>query len=238
MFRFRSTTSVTESRRHCAPGQPSRWLKALAIGAATLAATFAADAATSVSLGARMGDKAVLVINGRPRAMAVGGSEQGVRLLSLGSDSAQVEVDGQRITLRMGATPIDLSGEPSPGGGTRVVLSMGSGGHFGGAGSINGKPVNFMIDTGATLVAMSQGEADRIGLRYQNAPRGLVQTANGMVPVHSVRLASLRIGDVLVRDVEAVVMPASMRQVLLGNSFLTRFQMRRDNTTMTLDKIP
>lgn len=233
MCRCRSTTSATDA------GRPrSALLRSAAVALLAMCAALAAHAATSVSLGARMGDRALLVINGKSRAVAVGGTEQGVRLLSLGADSAVVEVDGQRVTLRMGATPIDLSGEPSPGGGSRIVLSMGSGGHFRSAGSINGKPVEFMIDTGATLVAMSQGQADRIGLRYQDAPRGLVQTANGLVPVHSVRLASLRIGDVLVRDIDAVVMPAGMPQVLLGNSFLSRFQMRRDNTTMTLDKKP
>ena len=236
MFRCRSTTSVTDGRRGGIDCSAQGFMLALTVGVATLTAASATDAATGVSLGALMGDKALLVINGKSRAVAVGGAEQGVRLLSLGSDSAVVEVDGQRVTLRMGATPIDLGGEPTPGGGTRIVLSMGKGGHFSSEGSINGKPVQFMVDTGATLVAMSQSEADRIGLRYRDAPRGMVQTANGMVPVHSVRLASLRIGDVLVRDVDAVVMPADRRQILLGNSLLSRFQMRRDNTTMTLDK--
>lgn len=233
MCRCRSTISATDAAR------VRDWLAAGAVSLALgLCCTGTVLAATSVALGARMGDRALLVINGKSRAVALGATLEGVRLVSLGADSALIEVDGQRVTLRMGATPIDLSGEPSPGGGSRIVLNMGSGGHFRSAGSINGKPVEFMIDTGATLVAMSQGQADRIGLRYQDAPRGLVQTANGLVPVHSVRLASLRIGDVLVRDVDAVVMPAGMPQVLLGNSFLSRFQMRRDNTTMTLDKKP
>lgn len=200
--------------------------------------TLAAQAATSVSLGARMGDKALLIINGKSRAVPVGATAQGVKLISLSSDAAVIEVDGQRVTLRMGGTPIDLSGEPAPGGGSRIVLSMGSGGHFRSAGSINGKPVMFMVDTGATQIAMSQSEADRIGLRYRDGPRGMVQTANGAVPVHSVRLGSVTIGDVRIYEVDAVVMPAQMNQVLLGNSFLSRFQMRRDNSTMTLDKKP
>lgn len=191
-----------------------------------------------VSYSGRMGPKALLIINGTPRAVAVGASEQGVKLLSLNDDTALVEVDGQRLPLRIGGNPVDLSGAPSAGGGTRLVLPMGPGGHFSSAGSINGRSVMFMVDTGASVVALSQAEAERIGLDYRKAPRGMVQTANGAVPVHSVRLNSVRVGDVLVYDVPAVVMPAQMPQVLLGNSFLGRFQMKRDNDTMTLEKRP
>lgn len=216
-----------------------RMLLAAAIGLAALAHPALLQAqAHKVSYSGRMGPKALLIINGTPRAVAVGTSEQGVKLLSLGDDTALVEVDGQRQSLRIGGNPVDLSGTPSAGGGTRLVLPMGPGGHFSSAGSINGRPVMFMVDTGASVVALSQSEAERIGLDYRKAPRGLVQTANGAVPVHSVRLASVRVGDVLVYDVPAVVMPAQMPQVLLGNSFLSRFQMKRDNDTMTLEKRP
>lgn len=194
--------------------------------------------AHAVSLSGRMGGKALLVINGTPRAVGVGATEQGVRLLSLADDQAVVEVEGRRLVLRLGGNPVDLSGAPSPGGGTRIVLPMGPGGHFSSAGSINGRPVVFLVDTGASLVSIGQSEADRIGLDYRAGPRGMVQTANGAVPVHGVRLATLRIGDVQVYDVQAVVLPAQMPQVLLGNSFLGRFQMRRDHDTMTLDKRP
>ena len=191
-----------------------------------------------VSLSGRMGAKALLVINGSPRAVAIGATEQGVRLLSLTDERAVVEVEGRRLELRLGGNPVDLSGAPSAGTGSRIVLPMGPGGHFSSAGSINGRQVVFMVDTGASLVSISQAEADRIGLDYRAGPRGMVQTANGAVPVHSVRLASLRIGDVQVYDVPAVVLPAQMPQVLLGNSFLGRFQIRRDNDTMTLEKRP
>lgn len=202
-----------------------------------LLAASSLHAATSVSLGARMGDKAVLVINGKSRAMSVGSNELGVRLLNLTSDGAVVEVDGQRVNLRLGGTPIDLGSDATPrSGGSKIVLSMGSGGHFTSSGSINGRPVQFMVDTGASVVSMSQAEAERIGLKYQKAPRAQVQTANGIVPVHMVRLGNVRVGDVLVYDVDAVVLPAQLQHVLLGNSFLSRFQMHRDNNTMTLEK--
>jgi aspartyl protease family protein len=223
-----------------------RAARKIAATAATLAlagclswpGTAAAQAATSVSLGGQFGSKALLVINGTPRSLAVGSTEGGVRLLSLGSNEAVVLVDGQRLLLRLGATQLNLGGEATQGIARKVVLPMGSGGHFMSQGSINGRPVQFMVDTGATVVALSQTEADRIGLNYKNSPRGLVSTANGSVPSHSVRLASVRLGDVQVFDVDAVVMPTQMPHVLLGNSFLGRFQMRRDNDTLSLEKRP
>ena len=194
---------------------------------------------SGVALSGRMGDKALLVINGKPRSLAVGAQADGVRLLGMDPGSALVEVGGQRLRLEIGATPVSLgSAAPPPGAGNRIVLPIGSGGHFTSAGNINGRPVMFMVDTGASLVALSQQEAQRIGLRFQDAPRGIVQTANGQVPVHRVRLSSIRIGDVQVYEVDAVVMPASMGMVLLGNSFLNRFDLKRDNSTMTLDKRP
>ena len=61
-------------------------------------------------------------------------------------------------------------------------------------------------------------------------------TANGVAQGWRLKLASVRVGDVEVYDVDAIVMPQAMPFVLLGNSFLTRFQMKRDNDQMTLDK--
>ena len=115
---------------------------------------------------------------------------------------------------------------------------MAAGGHFQAAGSINGKPVNFMVDTGATIVALSQAEANRIGLDWKRGRPGLSQTANGTVPVYNVNLGAVRVGDVQISNVAAVVVPAEMPLVLLGNSFLNHFNMRRDNDVMRLEKKP
>jgi aspartyl protease family protein len=104
------------------------------------------------------------------------------------------------------------------------------------SGSINGKAVRFVVDTGATNVALSQPEAERLGLDFKSGQRGFAHTANGPVPAYRVNLASVRIGDVQIYNVEATVTPAPMPYVLLGNSYLTRFQMRRENDRMTLDK--
>jgi len=64
----------------------------------------------------------------------------------------------------------------------------------------------------------------------------MASTANGPVPIHVVSLSVVRIGDVQVYNVDAVIMPTAMEQVLLGNSFLTRFQMKRENDKLTLER--
>jgi aspartyl protease family protein len=200
----------------------------------------AAIAAQSVSLQGSVGaNKALLVIDGQPQTLAVGGSARGVTLRRLGDGEAEVDVGGQLRVLRLGAAPSRVgTGVAATGSGSSIVLPMGAGGHFGAAGSINGKQVNFLVDTGATSVALSQSEANRIGLEWKRGRPGMTQTANGTVPIYAVNLTSVRLGDVEIANVAAVVLPSDMPVVLLGNSFLNRFNMRRDNDVMRLDKKP
>ncbi|GCL65015.1 retropepsin-like aspartic protease family protein [Pseudaquabacterium pictum] len=205
-----------------------------------LAAMAAGAAAQSVSLQGSMGaHKALLVIDGQPQMLAVGASARGVTLRRLGDGEAEVEVGGQVRLLRLGAAPsrVGTGGGTAEGSGS-IVLPMGSGGHFSAAGTINGKQVTFLVDTGATSVALSQSEANRIGLDWKRGRPGLTHTANGTVPVYAVNLTSVRVGDVEIANVAGVVVPSDMPVVLLGNSFLNRFNMRRDNDVMRLEKKP
>lgn len=201
-----------------------------------LATAASAATAQTVSFAGSMGSKALLVIDGQPHTLAVGQSAQGVTLLRLADGHAQVEVAGGSVTLRIGGAPARLAGTSAAAGSSVIVLPAGSGGHFTSAGTINGRPVQFMVDTGATLVSLSQTDAERIGLDFRSGQRGITQTANGPVPVHLVMLSAVRVGEVEVANVQAVVMPAQMPYVLLGNSFLSRFQMRRDNDVMHLER--
>lgn len=187
-------------------------------------------------MGGSLGTNALLVIDGKPRHVAVGATVAGVRLVGVSANDAVVEVQGKRVTLHLGGAQVNLGGKPSEGSGAQIVLTAESGGHFFTGGTINGTTVRFVVDTGATSVTLSEAEASRIGLAYKSGQRGYTHTANGPVPTYRVSLSSLRIGDVQVYDVEAVVLPAPMNYVLLGNSFLNRFQMKRENDRMTLDR--
>jgi aspartyl protease family protein len=191
-----------------------------------------------VSLQGVLGSKALLIVNGSsPKAVAVGESFQGVKVVSATGDQAVLELEGgRRTTLRVGDAPARVGGSGGGPSGSVIVLHVASGGHFLSEGRINGSAVRFMVDTGATSVALSEADARRIGIDYKSGRMGYSSTANGSVTTWLVKLASVRIGDVEVHDVDASVLPASMPFVLLGNSFLSRFSMRRDHDTMVLER--
>ena len=202
----------------------------------SLVALTSAAHAESVALAGMLGSKALLVIDGTtPKTVAVGETHLGVKVISTTADEAVVEQSGKRRTLRVGEAPVHM-GNGGNGKGGRIVLKVGSGGHFMTAGQINGKAVQFMVDTGATAVAMGVQDAERAGINYKSGQPVMVSTANGNAQGYRVKLASVRVGDVEVFDVDAVVTPQAMPFMLLGNSFLTRFAMTRESDQMTLVK--
>ncbi len=194
--------------------------------------------AQSVALAGMLGSKALLIVDGTtPKSVAAGETHQGVKVISAAGDQAVIEQDGKRRTLRVGDAPVSLGGAgASAGRGTRITLTESSGGHFMTAGQINGRAVQFMVDTGATSVAMSTQDAERAGIAYKTGQPVRLSTANGTTEGFRIKLNSVRVGDVEVFDVDAVVISQPMPYLLLGNSFLSRFQMRRENTLMTLDR--
>ena len=196
----------------------------------------AAVLAQTVSLSGSLGGKALLMIDGAPRTLATGATVQGVRLVSVTGSDAVVEVKGRRVTLNLGGAQVNLGGAPSEGGGSQIVLSADGRGHFYAGGSVNGKAVRFVVDTGATFVSMGAEQARSLGVDFAKGERGISSTANGQVAAYKVKLASVRIGDVQLYDIDGLVSEQPMPAILLGNSFLTRFQMKRENDTMTLTK--
>ncbi|MDY0057784.1 MAG: retropepsin-like aspartic protease [Methyloversatilis sp.] len=210
---------------------PRRILATLAL--VVLAAASGAQAA-DVSLAGVFGGKAVLVIDGgAPRTLAPGArSPEGVKLLSVEGDRAWVDIDGRRVQLRIGE---NVASQRSAEASSSVIhLNADSQGHFSADGAINGVPMKFLLDTGATVIAMDRNHARRAGVDLSRAEAMRVQTANGVVRAWRVRLASVKLGSVTQANVEAAVMDAEMPQVLLGMSFLNRMDMQRNGQVMTL----
>lgn len=220
-------------RGACWPSHVPRLLLSIAVAVCAQPGWSQSVALTGVS-----GSKALVVIDGAaPRFLSVGQTHLGVKLLSLQGEAATVEVNGKRQTLQVGEAPVSLGRSgPADSGGQRIVLTADGRGHFLPEGQINGRTVQFMVDTGATSVALSESDARRINLKFENGQRVRVNTANGQAMAHVVRLDSVRVGDVTVYGVEALVTPQSMSYVLLGNSFLNRFQMQRQNDQLVLEK--
>lgn len=207
------------------------------LAAAALAGAALSSQAQGVALAGQMGGKALLVIDGQPQTLAVGESARGVKLLSMQGDQAQVERNGTTMSLRIGGAPTAVGGG-ARGNGREIVMTAGPGGHFIVGGTINGQQAQFLVDTGATVVSIGAADAARYGIDLRGARRAVFSTANGDVVVAVVTLKSVRVGEVEVFNVPAAVVPAPMQHVLLGNSFLTRFQMRRDNDVMRLEFKP
>ena len=96
--------------------------------------------------------------------------------------------------------------------------------------------MQYMVDTGASTVAIGRADADRMGLKYLNGQPVRMNTANGVAQGWRMKIDSVRIGEVEVFGVDAIITPQPMPYVLLGNSFLSEFQMTRTNDQMVLEK--
>jgi aspartyl protease family protein len=177
--------------------------------------------------------RAVVSINGgAPRTLAVGQkTAEGVKLLAVEGENATFEVDGRRRTLRMG----QMYQTPSPNSATVTLKADGSG-HFMAEGAINGAATQFLVDTGATLIAIPGAEARRLGLSFVNAPQMSVRTAGGVVPAYRITLDTVRVGGITLTAIDALVVDRGLDMVLLGMSFLNRTEMRRDGDTMVLTR--
>lgn len=205
--------------------------------ALVLALAAGSSLAQSVALSGVAGAKALLTVDGAaPKFVSAGQTHQGAKLLSVQGETAVVEVNGQRQTLRVGDAPVSVGKRTGDAGAQRIVLTADSQGHFMPPGQINGRAVQFMVDTGATLVILSEADAKRINLPFEQGQKVRVSTANGGAVGHQVRLDSVKVGDAQVFAVPAIVLPQAMPYVLLGNSFLTRFQMQRNNDQLTLER--
>ncbi|MBP7329006.1 MAG: TIGR02281 family clan AA aspartic protease [Alicycliphilus sp.] len=191
--------------------------------------------AQDVALAGILGGKALLVVNGSaPRGVAPGESHMGVQVVSVGREDAVVDSAGGRRSLRLGEAPVRVGGS---GTGQRVVLKADARGHFVSSGQINGRIMQYMVDTGASTIAIGRPDAERMGLKFEEQGQSVrMNTANGVAQGWRLRLDSVRVGDVELRGVDAIVTPQPMPYVLLGNSFLREFEMSRNGDEMMLLK--
>ncbi len=182
-------------------------------------------------------DKAVVRIDGHQRLLVVGkASPEGVRLISADSRGAVLEVNGQRARYTLDSS---VSADfPRPKQAT-VQIWPDSGGTYVTDGSINGTPVRFIVDTGANMMAMSAPEAARLGIDYQSqGAAATVRTASGVVSARRVTLDLVKVGDIELRNVAAVVLPGSQPpHVLLGMSFLQRLSIENRGRAMILKQL-
>ena len=190
--------------------------------------------AQEVGLAGVMGSKALLMVNGgEPQSVVVGQTVGGVKLVAIQGDQVIVEIGGKKRPLRVGQHAV---GTASADGSGKVTLTADGQGHFYTTGTINGTSVRFIVDTGATMVSLGASDARRIGLDPSRGVKGMSHTANGQAVVTKIQLDTVRVGDITLHGVDALIHQNEMPMALLGMSFLNRMEMQRDGSTMTLKK--
>lgn len=194
-----------------------------------------AASATDVEVNGLFKGRAVLTINGAQRLMKEGElSPEGVKLISSDSRQAVVEVDGERATLGLSQQISASYREVKP---VEVRVSRSRNGHYFVGGFINGHSVHFMVDTGATNIALNLNDARRLGIDYRRGNPGAVSTAGGMVDAFHTQLDKVTVGNITLHQIPATVVVGDFpAQVLLGNSFLNRVEISEKDGVMVLRK--
>lgn len=213
-----------------------RIIPALLLLAALLPAAFMLHAAPAVRVVGLFSGRAVVQIEGRQVVLRVGETGPGgVRLLSADSESAVLEIDGQRVTARLDGRVTARKRDPEV---AEFQVWRDSSGMYTTVGSINGLHVPFLVDTGATLVAMNAAQARRLGIDYRvTGTESAVTTASGVERAWAVKLDSVKVGELEVRNVGAVVIEGPQPETaLLGMSYLGRLEIVNSGSLMTLRK--
>jgi aspartyl protease family protein len=193
-------------------------------------------AETQVNVVGLFSNMAVVMINGgKPKTLRVGQSSEGVKLLAANSQSATLLVEGKTKQLAMGQT-VSI-GSSSASSSPSVTLYADAQGHFLSECKINGASLKFLLDTGATTVALNSGDAKFAKIDYKRGQPVQVSTASGVVTAYLVTIANLQIGGITLSQVQASVLEGgSPSVVLLGMSALNRLDMQRQDIMMTLTK--
>ena len=178
---------------------------------------------------------AVLNIDGVRKLLKVGQTgPYGIQVLSANAREAVLLIDGAKQTLSM-------SREYNPGGYAvpqkqQISIPRGQGGHYWSSGSINGKSVQFLIDTGASNVAISELTAQQLGIDYKKGDVGMANTAAGAVPTWNLRLQQVTVGGITLLGVDATVMAGNAPvEPLLGMSYLSRVGWREEQGLLYIE---
>ncbi len=212
-----------------------QWILSLLMISASLQPLMA-FANTRVNIVGLFSNKAVMMINGgKPITVSVGQTVDGVKLLAADSGSAKLLIEGKATTLGMGqaASVAEVTSNVNP----SVTLYANAQGHFISDCKINGASLKFLIDTGATTVALNSGDAKFANIDYKKGEPIQVGTANGVVTAYRVTIGNLKIGGITLSQVEGSVLEGgSPSVVLMGMSALNRMEMKHQGASMTLTK--
>ena len=180
-------------------------------------------------------DRAILLIDGVTRVLAVGAaSPEGVTLVEANLERAKVQVGTELIELTLDSARYGISQPPRAL--ASLKLAPENNGHYFVDGTINGASVRFLVDTGATVVAINRDTARRLGLLYRtDGHAGQIETASGLVDAWYVTFESVTARTLSLKRVEGVVVEGEYPSTaLLGQSFLNAFTLKREGPVLEL----
>jgi aspartyl protease family protein len=180
-------------------------------------------------------DMAILRVDGKQYKLRTGeASPEGIKLIAADSEQAVLEIDGRRETYHLGShISATFSAPEKAGAMIRPVNGM-----YHVSGFINRQPVDFLVDTGATSIALNANLARRLGINFRyEGEQGYSSTASGYARIYKLKLDSVQIGGIVVNNVEAAVLEGDFpTTALLGMSFLNHVNMKRDGELLVLEK--
>lgn len=218
--------------------QGLKWLLASLL---TYFSISAAHADTRVNVVGLFSNKAIVTINGGvPQTLSVGQEKQGAKLISADSSAATFMIEGKRQVLRMGqAASVGAGaavGGNEEGPNSPVTLFADSSGHFRGQMIANGAALKYLVDTGATTLAMNVSDATAAGIDYKSGQKVAVGTANGMSTAYMAKVDKLKIGTITLYNVDVGVVEGGLSEVLLGMNVLSRMEMKQEDSKLTLKR--
>ncbi|MFT5447395.1 MAG: aspartyl protease family protein [Gammaproteobacteria bacterium] len=222
------------ARQHrvCSTALAMTWLVAL-VCAFTIAPAHAVE---TIEVQALFKGRAVMLLDGKRRLLKAGEtSPEGVRLIRSSSKGAELEINGKRRTVQLGRRISSQFAAPRA---QKVRVIADAQGMYRSNGSINGVPMRFLLDTGATRVSINEAHAKKIGIDYERlGTRGSSVTASGVAAIWLIKLSRVTLGEIELRDVDAAVHSGEFPPIaLLGNSFLSRLSMLRSGGAVVLQR--
>ncbi|VAW93262.1 hypothetical protein MNBD_GAMMA23-1993 [hydrothermal vent metagenome] len=195
--------------------------------------------ATNVIVMAIFGEMVILKVDGTKHKMRVGDkTPEGIVLAEIDYDTVILKQGNKSSRHKLGGH-VSFGLESGRGKGPKkeqIAKIWPKNDMYVTHGYINKFSVTFMVDTGATWIALSESMAKRMGINYFRGERGYAGTASGVTSIYKIKLDSVRVGEIRLYDVEAAVIPNLSGHVLLGNSFLKYTEMTRTKQVMILKK--
>ena len=211
-------------------------MKALLILMACLTPSITVWAVDEIAVEALFTNQAMVRIDGVRRLLKLDKpSPEGVVLISADSREAVLEVAGEQRRYALGNHVTTRFSTPEQ---VSAKIWRDATGAYTTVGSINGRTVNFLVDTGASAVALDANVARRLGIPYKlEGRRIMITTANGTTPGYEVTLDQVQVGEIILNRVRGFVVEADgPGKVLLGMSFLNRVKMENQGALLILQK--